>query len=216
MLSGCITNNILDPDKIKQTSKLRSETKLLENEIIEERLAKENQIEFFRRKLLELQQKLELATGEKNLYLSKNENGITLVILNKILFAPGSANVSKDGQDLLIKIANILKDSDKEIQVAGHTDNEPIKKTKKLYKSNWELSVARSMNVVHIFEETGVDPLRLCAIGFGEYKAIAPNKSFQGRGQNRRVEIIISEKDIKRTNFNKKSDKKKKIIKAIK
>ncbi|PIQ87934.1 MAG: hypothetical protein COV73_01520 [Candidatus Omnitrophica bacterium CG11_big_fil_rev_8_21_14_0_20_43_6] len=72
----------------------------------------------------------------------------------------------------------------------GHTDNVPISKSG--WKSNWELSTARALSVLHYLAgEQGVSPERLSAIGYGEYRPLASNETADGRKQNRRVEIVI-------------------------
>ena len=72
----------------------------------------------------------------------------------------------------------------------------PIKHTRYLYKSNWELSAARAMSVLHFLEDRGINSELLSAAGFGEYKSVASNKNKEGRAKNRRVEIVIMPKKI--------------------
>ena len=77
-----------------------------------------------------------------------------------------------------------------DIGIEGHTDNEPIKYSG--WKSNWELSTARALSVLHyLIDEKGVAPIRVSAIGYGEYRPIASNSNKEGRQANRRVEIVI-------------------------
>jgi len=75
-------------------------------------------------------------------------------------------------------------------RIEGHTDKVPIKRSG--WKSNWELSTARALSVLHYLEkDEGISPERLSAIGYGEYRPVASNDSRDGRKQNRRVEIVI-------------------------
>ncbi len=79
---------------------------------------------------------------------------------------------------------------DLSIGIEGHTDDQPIKYS--AWKSNWELSSARALSVLHFLaEKGGVNPARLAAIGYGEYRPIVPNVDKVGRQKNRRVEIVI-------------------------
>ena len=79
--------------------------------------------------------------------------------------------------------------SDLNVGIEGHTDNRPIKKSG--WKSNWELSTARALSVLHYLSEKSVAEPRLAAIGYGEYKPVASNDTKEGRQKNRRVEIVI-------------------------
>jgi chemotaxis protein MotB len=75
------------------------------------------------------------------------------------------------------------------VGIEGHTDNDPIKKSG--WKSNWELSTARALSVLHYLSEQSVNEPRLSAIGYGEYRPVASNDIKDGRQKNRRVEIVI-------------------------
>ena len=74
-------------------------------------------------------------------------------------------------------------------QVEGHTDNVPIHTQR--YPSNWELASARAVAVTRTMIEAGVDPARISAASFSEYKPSASNGSKEGRAQNRRIEIVV-------------------------
>jgi chemotaxis protein MotB len=80
------------------------------------------------------------------------------------------------------------------IRVEGHTDDVPIGATlKDKYFSNWELSAARAASVVRYFQHHHkIDTQRLEAVGFAEYRPIAPNDSVANRQRNRRVEIQLT------------------------
>ena len=79
------------------------------------------------------------------------------------------------------------------IGIEGYTDNVPIKHSS--WKSNWELSSARSLSVLYFLaNEKGISPERLSAIGFGEYRPVVSNDTREGRKLNRRVEIVIQPK----------------------
>ncbi|MBN1913294.1 MAG: OmpA family protein [Candidatus Omnitrophica bacterium] len=90
------------------------------------------------------------------------------------------------------KVARVLKEEAARfnIGIEGHTDNVPIKHSG--WKSNWELSTARSLSVLHyLADNKGISPERLSSIGYGEYHPVATNATSEGRKMNRRVEIII-------------------------
>jgi|SRR5690554_1915890 len=107
-----------------------------------------------------------------------------------ILFRSGSADIGRDGQAALTQVAAVLRDfRDRQFQVEGHSDNVPI--STRTFPSNWELSAARALSVVHILQAGGVAPTSLSAAGYGEYHPVAPNDSKENRTKNRRIEIVI-------------------------
>jgi chemotaxis protein MotB len=108
----------------------------------------------------------------------------------EVLFASGSAQLSEAGHAPLKELAAVLKQfPDRRFMVAGHTDNVPIGPSN--YKSNWELSTARAVTVTEFLASSGVNPSRLTAAGYSEYDPIRPNATEAGRGENRRIEIVL-------------------------
>lgn len=123
------------------------------------------------------------------------KNGKVYVSLSdKLLFKSGQATVEDKGKDAIKKLSEVLnKNPDIDIAIEGHTDNIPIKTA--VYKDNWDLSVARSTNIVRmICDEFAVDPKRVIASGKGEYFPVATNETPEGRAKNRRTEIVLSPK----------------------
>ncbi|MDQ5910978.1 MAG: Flagellar motor protein MotD [Pseudomonadota bacterium] len=121
--------------------------------------------------------------------LRSNTLWVEVEIKNNLLFDSGSAIVNKEAEEPLAEIAGVLREVPNRIQVEGFTDNRPINTP--VYPSNWELSAARSANVVNLLMKNGVRPERMSAVGYGEFQPIADNSSEQGRVQNRRVVIVI-------------------------
>lgn len=139
-------------------------------------------------KMLEEKLKEEIKSGDVS--VEKKNKGIVVTFVAEILFDSGKAKVKTEGLNILKKTASVLKDVDNEISIEGHTDNVPIKYSG--WKSNWELSTARALSVLHFLVETeGLDPDKLSATGYGEYKPIASNETADGKQKNRRVEIVI-------------------------
>lgn len=120
---------------------------------------------------------------------------LTVTLIDEILFASGSAEMHAQGRATLEKIIAALQSaSDKRINVRGYTDNEPIGPALRArYPSNWELSTARSSDVVRFLQAKGIDPKRLEASGFSEYQPVAPNTTPAGRKENRRIEIVLTD-----------------------
>jgi chemotaxis protein MotB len=109
---------------------------------------------------------------------------------DKILFDPGKDKIKKEGKDALLQVTNILASiPDRAFQVAGHTDNVPIRRRR--FKSNWELSAARAVNVVKFMAANGMDSKRLSASGYSEYDPVGDNTTDDGKALNRRIEITL-------------------------
>ena len=79
------------------------------------------------------------------------------------------------------------------IRIEGHTDNVPVAGGQ--YRSNWELSAARAVSVVHLLVNAGVPPERMSAVGYGEFHPALPNTTPDGRNANRRVVLSVETGD---------------------
>ena len=135
----------------------------------------------------------EIERGEVT--ISELEGKLTVNMLEQILFDSGKADVKTQGIKLLRQVGKVLLDvPDKQIHVEGHTDNIPISpRLRETYRSNWELSSARALNVVRFLEENvGIPGERLSAIAYGEHQPIASNDDGDGRAKNRRIQIVLS------------------------
>ena len=92
--------------------------------------------------------------------------------------------------DLLTEVASVLSSiENRDFQIAGHTDNIPIKSAK--FPSNWELSTQRAVVVTKYLTDKGVDPARVSAAGYADSQPVASNADPDGRKQNRRIEIVL-------------------------
>ncbi len=124
--------------------------------------------------------------------VEEREGRLYITLSNSVLFDAGRAKLTDDSKDVITKLADVFKSNpDLGIQVEGHTDNEPVVIHKRTYKDNWELSTARSLQVVRELEAAGVTPGRLIASGKGDTQPIASNDTDEGRAKNRRTEFII-------------------------
>ena len=108
-----------------------------------------------------------------------------------ILFASGSAELSKEGQTALSEVAAILKQMpDRKFMIAGHTDNVPVVQPSP-FKNNLQLSTARAETVTEQLIAAGMSPSRLAAAGYSEYEPVRDNNHEAGRQENRRIEIVL-------------------------
>lgn len=109
---------------------------------------------------------------------------------NAILFDSGKTKLRPEGLEAVAQLVPALASVGKrDFLVAGHTDNVPIKTAK--YKSNWELSTARAVEMVKTMIEDGYPPAQIGAAGYGEYDPVADNETTDGKELNRRIEIIL-------------------------
>ncbi len=189
-LTGCGINFYAGrPTDVRKIHELSSEL---------ERLRQQKQAEADQ--LLEAQRMLERQLrgeiADKEAQLEMTERGLVLTFVSEVLFDSGKAELKSTAKDSLGKVASVItqKVADRDVGIEGHTDNEPIKVSG--WKSNWELSTSRATSVLHFMEDNGVDPHRLVASGYGEYRPVASNESAEGRRKNRRVEIVILPKQL--------------------
>jgi chemotaxis protein MotB len=114
---------------------------------------------------------------------------VRLTLPNPVLYEPGSAELSPDAGAILIPLARLFSECSNPILIEGYTDDVRIVGGR--YKSNWELSAARSFAVIQFLVAQGLAPERFQARGYGEYRPVASNATPEGRAQNRRIEISL-------------------------
>lgn len=126
----------------------------------------------------------------KDITIANLQGKLTMTILDNVMFDSGEAVLKPDGAAVMQKIGTFLRTHPNlKVHVVGHTDNVPIRQK---YASNWELSTARALAAVHyLTEKAGVDPRRVGAVGYGEFRPIADNSTAEGRAKNRRIAITI-------------------------
>ena len=130
-------------------------------------------------------------SGQVN--ITQNKKGVVIEVKDTALFAVGQAQPSTQSFETLRQMANVLSTVDNSVSVEGYTDNVPIKNP--VFPSNWELSAARAGSVVRLFQESGISPERLVAIGRAANQPVAANDSPDGRARNRRVSITVLAND---------------------
>lgn len=151
-----------------------------------------------RQRALELQQQVD-ELRRQLAEAPKQEGGWTVVgpyawtdIEGDILFDPGKATLKPEARKRLEEVARVIKEkyADRNIWIIGHTDSDPIRRTKHLWKDNLDLSMARGYAVEKELIKLGLDPKRMIAGGQGEYNPRAPNDTKKNKALNRRVQII--------------------------
>jgi chemotaxis protein MotB len=199
LLSGCAHVVRRHPDDVHRIALLQKDVDRLSAELALKEKEKEAIAEKLVRERQELERSLKAEIDAKILTIEQLEKGIVITFLDRVLFDSGRATIRREARPALDKIAEILKNrfAERKIDIEGHTDNEPIRYSG--WKSNWELSAARALSVLHyLVGKQAVEPERISATGFGEFAPIATNDTVEGRQKNRRVEIVILPELIKR------------------
>lgn len=125
--------------------------------------------------------------------LEENERGVTIHILDDILFPPGKATLNEASKTVLSRLAEVIKTLPNDFRIEGHTDNIPISTPQ--YPSNWHLSVDRALSTgYYLIQQEGISADKVSVVGYAEYRPIAPNDTPQSRSLNRRVDIVILKK----------------------
>jgi len=138
----------------------------------------------------EISAALHLENKQQLISISENERGVTVHIMEEMLFPSGSADIKNTSLVMLDSLAAVLRALPNDIRVEGHTDDVPISNPS--FPSNWHLSVARAVNVgYYLIERHGLMPSKVSVVGYAEYHPLVPNDSPEHRAQNRRVDIII-------------------------
>jgi len=139
-------------------------------------------------------QRLEVFLNEEKtdeILVKVEERGVVISFMDSLLFDPGSAELRVEAKRIVYKLATAFKDIPNEIAVEGHTDNIPIKSN--AFTSNWHLSASRAASVASLMGEI-IDPHRIQATGYGEFRPVVPNDTEERRKLNRRVDIVIVKK----------------------
>jgi len=129
----------------------------------------------------------------ENVTVMTRKKEILLRVDGGLFFLAGSAKLSEAGIKLLNGLGEILKRSDYNLKIEGHTDNRPI--STEMFPSNWELSGVRATTVLRYLLALGLSPDRLHAIGYADTRPVADNETDEGRSKNRRVEFVLKSPD---------------------
>jgi chemotaxis protein MotB len=126
--------------------------------------------------------------------ISHDERGLVITLASDAFFNPASARINiEETRDILLRLGTFLASEDlqgRKFRIEGHTDAVPIDPAGP-WESNWELSTARSINVLHYLADIGIEENRFQVAGFADTMPISSNDTPQGRGYNRRVDIVI-------------------------
>lgn len=169
---------------------LRHETLELSKKARQKEIEIENVTNTYENLVADLREELD----SREVRIEQIKDMISIEVVDSILFPPGMAAITPDGERVLQKVGDVLKDiEDRMVRVVGHTDNIPIRaEYRTIYPTNWELSAARACSVARFFQHrTGLPPSRLEPVGRSFYSPVAGNDTEEGRALNRRVTITI-------------------------
>jgi chemotaxis protein MotB len=164
---------------------------------LEEYQARAHQLELIKERFEKLKGKLDELT-KLGLAVNVRHNRMVISLPGDVLFDSGHETLKKDGKDILLKVANVIKADpqllSRDYQVAGHTDNQPFQRGP--FKDNWGLSLMRAREVLVYLVDPGkggqLPVAHWSATGFADTDPIAANDSDEGRQKNRRCELIVS------------------------
>jgi chemotaxis protein MotB len=136
----------------------------------------------------------EQATGfSGDVKVDEQAGTITVTLPNEILFASGKATLKSATNAELDQIYGVLRErySSRKVDVVGHTDSDPIRKTKDQWQDNWDLSAGRALTVLRYLVDRGMQPQDIRGVACGESRPVASNSTNAGKAKNRRVEIVV-------------------------
>jgi chemotaxis protein MotB len=138
----------------------------------------------------ELQQTLSNQVAQHTVSIQMGKDGLVISLREAGFFASGSAIPKPETLPTLRQIAASLGRTSYNLRIEGHTDNIPIHTAE--FDSNWELSTARATRIARLFLDLkAMPPERISAAGYAEFHPVAPNNTPEGRGENRRVDVVV-------------------------
>jgi chemotaxis protein MotB len=182
-------------EKVEKLEAEKTELAAAKDELSKDVQAKTGELEQLKGTYDKLEDKMKDEIAKGDIRLSQSGGRLRVDLVDKILFDSGEAVISKRGEGVLSRVGAVLAAmDDKQIQVSGHTDSNPIsEKLAPQFPTNWELSVSRAVNVVRFLEEKANVPAKnLTATGYGEHHPIGSNRTATGRARNRRIEILLT------------------------
>lgn len=158
-----------------------------------------SETESFRKLAEEIQKEVENLTGgvgksnppsESQIKYIIDKRGLVIRVPEAFFFNSGEASIRQEFTPILAALGKSLTKIPNHIRVEGHTDSVPINTP--LFPSNWELSTARATSIVrYLLANHPINPGKISATGYGEFRPIAHNKIADGRMQNRRVDVVV-------------------------
>jgi len=141
-------------------------------------------------KLLEIRKEFQPLIDRGVLEVTVDEGRIVIGMAADVLFPSGSAELSTDGRATVTQVAKILaKRSDREFQVEGHTDSDPIGSS--AFPTNWHLGSGRAIHVVQVMITAGMRADQISAATFADTRPVESNDNVKDKAKNRRIEVVL-------------------------
>ena len=201
LLVGCATSKMKqENENLKtQVQNLHGELAAARDEnarLSQEKVGMESELSKTRAEYAANQKELEAMTKKlagQGFEVAMRGGMMVVTMPQRILYGSGKAELASTGKDKLKTLAQTLNKELKgfPVEVQGHTDTDPILRTKDKYKSNWELSYDRAQTVAYYLISVGVDAKRIHASAYGQYSSVSSNATAEGKAKNRRVEIVV-------------------------
>ncbi|MCX5910317.1 MAG: OmpA family protein [Deltaproteobacteria bacterium] len=160
---------------------------------------KTSEVESFQKLSEEIQREVEKLTGgvgksnppsDSQIKYLIDKRGLVIRVPEAFFFKSGEASIRQEFTPILNALGKSLEKIPNHIRIEGHTDSIPINNYQ--FPSNWELSTTRATSIVRYFlANHSIPPGKISATGYGEFRPIAPNKTPEGRMQNRRVDVVV-------------------------
>jgi chemotaxis protein MotB len=170
--------------------RLERESGALQQEVLE----KEGELAALRSAQDELAAQLEQEITDHRVQVERIRDELRVEMVDEILFSSGETTLKPEGMEVLRKVGGVLrKAGGRTVEVQGHTDDVPIRGAlADRFPTNWDLSAGRAVNVVRFLQDdVGLDPALLSATAHSKYRPRASNETPEGRGRNRRIEILL-------------------------
>lgn len=132
--------------------------------------------------------RLEIEEGKVQVQLT--QRGLVISMREAAFFRAGDDVVQTSSYPMIEKLAKAIQQIPNMVRMEGHTDSTPISNFR--FRSNWELSAARSIAMMEMLAgRFAVPHERLAIAGFADVAPVAPNDSDENRARNRRVDVVI-------------------------
>jgi chemotaxis protein MotB len=138
---------------------------------------------------LEITSEMGTLSESGDIKLVQTKRGMRIDISEQLIFAPGSATLTRESDAVIAKLGKIIAKTYGYIQIEGHTDIAPIKSAK--FFSNWELSTARATTILHLLANAGVLETHMSAVGYGSSLPLSVLNTPEANASNRRVSIMM-------------------------
>lgn len=176
-------------DRDKTIAALEADKSTMEGELAElreEQAKRRKELETYKSLFARLKKLIDAGT----IKVVFRKGRMIVQLASAVLFDSGQTKLKDAGKAALDELTDAFQSiNDRDLLVAGHTDNVPIRGGR--FKSNWDLSTARAVQVVNYMIEKGFPAQHLGASGFGEFDPVGDNETEEGRANNRRIEIMI-------------------------